>query len=254
MITSNRTLRTLRAGGAESCVWLAMGSAAIAECAVDAGARSVVLDLQHGLWDRISLESVIGLVAGSATALVRVRENSPYEIASALDAGAHGILVPMIGSAAEAAAAVAAAHYPPRGCRSAGGVRPLRDMAAYRRLAETEILTGIMIETVAAAEDADAIVRIPGIDLVFIGIGDLAISLEASGRSSLTIQSLIDNVTAAATRHAVPFGIFTSTAQDARARIAQGFQFVVAENDISMARNGFAKSLLVASGEPGVEK
>lgn len=250
MTARNQTLHTLRAGGSECCVWLALGSTAIAELAAAAGARAIVFDLQHGLWERTALEAAVGLVREAATPLVRVAENSAFSIGAALDSGAHGVLVPMVGTPADAAAAVAAAHFPPKGIRSGGGVRPLADFRAYRHFAATEILVGIMIETVAAAEDAAAILAVPGIDLVFVGSGDLGISLEASGRKDLTLERLVDGIAKAATAVSVPCGIFTGTAIEARQRAAQGFRFTVAQNDVSLVRAGLAEALRLASAAP----
>jgi 2-keto-3-deoxy-L-rhamnonate aldolase RhmA len=246
---SNALLRKLREGQSECCVWLAIGSVTMAELAIDAGATSIVFDLQHGLWERSSLEVAVGITRNSATVLVRVSDNNSHAICSALDAGAHGILVPMIGSAAAAAAAVAAARYPPRGARSGGGVRPLADFAAYRRFAEREIIVGVMIETIEAAEDADAILSVPGVDLAFIGSGDLALSLEASQRKDVSLDVLIARIMESSKRHCIPCGLFTGDATEARRCLAQGFQFAVAESDLALARKGFATAIRTGSSQ-----
>ena len=86
---------------------------------------AIVIDAQHGLWDRKSLEDTLGIVSSAAPVLVRVAENSLAAIGQALDAGAEGVIVPLIETDHEAAAAVAASRFPPEGARSGGGVRPL---------------------------------------------------------------------------------------------------------------------------------
>ena len=87
-----------------------------------------------GLWDRKSLEDTLGIVSRAAPVLVRVAENSPTAIGQALDAGAEGVIVPLIETDLEAAAAVAASRFPPEGTRSGGGVRPLGgDFGGYYR-------------------------------------------------------------------------------------------------------------------------
>ena len=111
--------------------WLAMGSVALTEAAVQAGCDAIVIDLQHGLWERRELESAIGIVPHTIPVIVRVAENTVQAIGMALDAGAEGVMVPMIETAAQAKQALRAAKYPPHGVRSGGGVRPLRDFAAY---------------------------------------------------------------------------------------------------------------------------
>ena len=112
--------------------WMTLGSSTVLEVAVQAKPDAVVIDAQHGLWDRASLEQSVGVVASTAPVLVRVAENSPLAIGQALDAGAEGVIVPLIETDEEAAAAVAAARFPPEGTRSGGGVRPLsRDFGQY---------------------------------------------------------------------------------------------------------------------------
>src|SRR5690606_36158327 len=130
----------LRSGDTIGSLWLLLGSTAVAELAADAAPDSVILDLQHGLWDRATLENAIGLISPKSVPVVRVAENSPFAISTALDAGALGVVVPLVESAEEAAAAVASAKFPPAGRRSAGGVRPLKDFKTYGQEANEAIL------------------------------------------------------------------------------------------------------------------
>src|SRR5213076_3019406 len=121
-----------------------------------------------------TLEHAVGLVSNRVPILVRTAENSAISISQALDTGAEGVIVPLIETDEQAAAAVAAARFPPHGQRSGGGVRPLtRDYAA----ANDRTVVGVMIETERAVHNASAIANTKGIDFVFIGTGDLAISL-----------------------------------------------------------------------------
>jgi 2-keto-3-deoxy-L-rhamnonate aldolase RhmA len=108
----------------------AMGSTAIIELAGAAHGDAIVIDTQHVLWDRMSLEAAVGVAASGAAVLVRVVENSAAAISRALDAGAEGVVVPLADDAGEVAQAVAAARFPPRSRRSGGGARRL---AAYAR-------------------------------------------------------------------------------------------------------------------------
>lgn len=93
--------------------WFALGSTALAEIAGKKQPDAIVIDMQHGLWDRMSLEWVVGLAPRPV--LVRVSENSPVAIGQALDTGAEGVLVAMVETSDEAERAVASAHYPPKG-------------------------------------------------------------------------------------------------------------------------------------------
>src|SRR5216684_8952141 len=171
----NPVLGTVRNGGSAAGLWLVSGSPSVAELAAEARPDALIFDRQHGLWDSGPLHAAIGVTAALATPLVRVAENSPIAIGSALDAGALGVIVPLIETAEQARAAVAAARFPPAGLRSGGGVRPLRDFKSYVAAAKDETLVAVMIETRLGVENAAAIAGVPGVDMVFIGTGDLAL-------------------------------------------------------------------------------
>lgn len=239
----NGALARLRAGKAVRAIWLTLGSVPLAEIAAESAPDVIVLDGQHGSWDRATLAAAIA-AAAPATPLVRVAANLPYLIGDALDAGAMGVIVPLVESAEAAAAAVAAAHFPPRGTRSGGGHRPLRAFADYVAASATDTLVAVMIETRAGRDHAAAIAATAGVDLVFVGPGDLALSI---GQDAL--EPAIVAIAAAAAAAGVPCGVFTSTADAAR-RIAEGFAFVIVADDINLARKGFADALAHARREP----
>lgn len=234
----NRALRRLRDGSGVSAVWLSLGSTALAEIAAESSPDAIVFDGQHGLWERAALHAAIA-AAGDCTPLVRVQANSVAAIGEALDHGAQGIIVPLVGTAAEAEAAVAAAHYPPRGCRSGGGLRPLGAIGPYVAACATQVLVSVMIETRDGLANAAAIAATPGIDLVFIGPGDLALQLGPEADLEAAIQQVLAECRSAG----VPCGLFTGSAEAARDRLRQGFAFVVADDDIRLARGGIASSL-----------
>ena len=117
------------------------------ELAARAKPDAIVIDMQHGLWERAALEAAIGVTPAAVPVLVRVAENSAIAIGTALDAGAEGVIVPLVETAAQARAAVAAARYPPRGARSGGGIRPLAQFADYVAAAGGAIVVAVMIET-----------------------------------------------------------------------------------------------------------
>ena len=156
----------------------------LVEIAVAAGADAIVIDMQHGLFDRVSLEAAIVCVPSSLPCLVRTADDTPVSIGTALDAGAEGVIVPLVESERQAAAAAAAAHFPPKGIRSGGGIRPLRNFGAYLKVAPDAIAVGVMIETKKGVVNATAIASAKNVDFVFIGTGDLALSLGASPGSA----------------------------------------------------------------------
>ena len=231
----DRLKRLFAAGKAVGCHWLALGAPVLAELAADAGAQSLVFDLQHGRWSRDGLEDAVAAVAGRAPTLVRAADASDFAIGSALDAGIQGIIVPMISSAAECARVVAAARFPPLGHRSGGGARPMADFAAYRKTTAEQLVVGVMIETAKGVEAAEAIAATPGLDLIFIGPSDLSLALGA-GPGSPAFDGALARVLAAGKAAGVPVGIYTADAAQAAARAAQGYQFVVAASDTQLNR------------------
>jgi 2-dehydro-3-deoxyglucarate aldolase/4-hydroxy-2-oxoheptanedioate aldolase len=222
-------------GPAIGCHWLNLGAPVLAELAAEAGAESIVFDLQHGRWGREALENAIAAIAGRAPVLIRTADASDFAIGSSLDAGAHGLIVPMVNSAAECANVIAAAHYPPSGRRSGGGARPGLDFPAYRAAMGAHLLVSVMVETAQAIEDCEAIAATPGLGMVFIGPNDLALSLGA-GPGSPVFDNALKRVLAAGRAAGVPVGVYTSGAEQAKARAAEGFRFVVVTSDTTLNR------------------
>ncbi|WP_157221018.1 HpcH/HpaI aldolase family protein [Flavisphingomonas formosensis] len=241
---SGKALSRLGAGETVFALWLSLGSPQLAELAAELDADAIVFDLQHGCWDRPGLSAAIALAMRGATPLVRVAANRPDLIGQALDLGAGGVIVPLVDSAEEAAAAVAAAHYPPFGCRSGGGMRPLADFDGYLAASRHGTLVSVMIETREALRNIAAIAAVPGVDLVFIGPGDLALALAED--ADMTLERAIGLVLAACDGAGKACGIFTGSAEAARERAGQGFRFVVASDDIRLAREGLREALAAA--------
>jgi 2-keto-3-deoxy-L-rhamnonate aldolase RhmA len=233
-------LRVLLASGKTvGVLWLSLGAPVIAELAAAARPDAIVLDLQHGLWERGTLEAAIGLVPAEIPVIVRVAENSALAIGSALDAGAEAVMVPLIETAEEATRAVAYATYPPNGIRSGGGVRPLRDFPAYVAGA-TKLVTIVMIETARGLANAVQIAAVPGVDMVFIGTGDLALSLGVFPQGGPAHGKACADILAACQAAGTLCGIFTFDASAAQARTAEGYRLVVTANDIDLVARGFA--------------
>jgi 2-dehydro-3-deoxyglucarate aldolase/4-hydroxy-2-oxoheptanedioate aldolase len=234
-LPDDRLKSRLVSGSAVGCHWLTLGAAVLAELAADAGAESIVIDMQHGRWDRVGLENAILGIGGRAPSLVRTADASDFAIGSALDAGAHGVIVPMINSAAECASAVAAAHYPPLGRRSGGGARPGADFVAYRAAMADHMLVAVMIETVAGLETAEAIAAVPRLGMVFVGPNDLSLAL-GEAQDSPAFEAALTRILAAGKGAGTPVGIYTGNADQAARRVAQGFQFVVVASDVQLNR------------------
>ncbi|MEJ1158401.1 HpcH/HpaI aldolase family protein [Prosthecomicrobium sp. N25] len=235
------TLKSMiHSGRCIGAAWFSLGSAAIVELAVASGPDAVVIDMQHGLWDRRELEAVIGAVPSRIPVIVRVAENSALAIGTALDAGAEGVIVPLVESAKQARAAVRHAMYPPKGHRSGGGVRPLKDFVPYVAGADS-IAVIVMIETDAGLQAAEEIAAVEGVDMIFIGTGDLSLSLGTfpAHRHDHTVACAdIHRICRAAY---MPCGVFTGRPEMAAMARSQGYRMVTTANDIDIVQRGFAE-------------
>lgn len=234
----------LRDGGTLGVFWSAFGSPALVEVAVEARPDAMVIDAQHGLWDRQAIEHAVGTVGAKTPVLIRIADARPGSIGEALDSGAEGIIVPLIETPEQASAAVAAARFPPHGHRSGGGVRPLKsDFMKYYNAANERTVVGIMIETVLGMDNAGAIAATPGLDFILIGTGDLGLSLGGIPTSHPDHQQACRSIKDACGKAGVPCAIFTANAGDAAKRTAEGYALVVAANDLEVVASGFAASM-----------
>ncbi|TAL76040.1 MAG: hypothetical protein EPN76_12715 [Burkholderiaceae bacterium] len=235
------SLKPLLSGQAPiDLIWLSLGSVALAELAARAHPGAVVLDLQHGLWERNSLEAAVGIACQHVPVIARCAGNTPHQIFQALDSGASSVLVPLIESAEEARQAVQASRYPPDGVRSAGGLRPLLDGVDAMLQTGAQVAVGLMIETVKGVQNVESIMAVPGIDYIFIGTGDLALSLGTGDQSVL--QRHCQQVLHGARARGLPCGQYTGTAEAARQSFDAGYRIAVCASDVGAAKSGFAQA------------
>ena len=160
--------------------WLAIPNAFSAEMFSRAGWDSVTVDMQHGVQDYLSCVACFqGMQSSGVVPMVRVPWNEPGIIGKVLDAGAYGVICPMVNTEAEARALVQYAKYPPKGTRSNGPIRAglYGEAGNYQKTANDEIVLMPMIETKTAIGNIDAILDVPGIDAIYIGPSDLSFSL-----------------------------------------------------------------------------
>jgi 2-keto-3-deoxy-L-rhamnonate aldolase RhmA len=189
---------------------------------------------------------LIALRSSESTVLVRPAANDPAQIKQILDLGAEGLVVPEVDDAASAAAAVAAARYPPLGRRGFGPRRAARldgGRTAYLARADDEVAVLVMIESAAAVADIDAILKTPGLDGIMVGPADLAVTmghLHELGHPD--VRASITAVRDACQRQSVPFGIFAGTEQAAREWSAAGARFMTIGADTQFLDQGIAKS------------
>jgi 4-hydroxy-2-oxoheptanedioate aldolase len=193
--------------------WLNLGSSVTAEMAGLAGFDWVLLDHEHGSGgEETLLHQLQAVSATPAACLVRVAANEPPRFKRVLDAGAHGVMVPYVGTADEARAAVNALRYPPRGMRgvakltraSAGGAR-FDDYFAH---AHEWLVTLTQIETTEAVANASAIAAVDGVDVLFVGPMDLTTSMGIAGRyDDARFHDALGEVADAAREHGKAAGI-----------------------------------------------
>lgn len=219
--------------------WLSIGSSYAAEGLGHAGYHSVTVDLQHGMLDfSVALGMLQALSATPAVPLARVPALDTACVMHLLDAGAYGIVCPMISTPEETAALVAACRYPPEGQRSYGPARGLLYGGSdYVARANAEIMAIPMIETAEAVERIDDILAVPGVDMVYLGPNDLAYAMDGRvvgprPRSTDAIAHVLGRARAAG----VPAGVFCADAAEARDRVAQGFALVTPGNDFGLLR------------------
>jgi len=234
----NTPLEKVRAGEATFGLTAAVGNVLSAEILARSGVDWVWIDEQHCPWDRGTLYSAIQVVglAGCAP-IVRAGSNEFFRIGRILDAGALGVIVPMVNSVEEARAAVHAAKYPPRGGRSSGGVR-LRFMGDdYKHTANDNTLVALMIETVEALELVPEIASVEGVDCLFIGPGDLSVSMGVEPGCD-EHEAAIERILRESNEVGTPVGFPCGTPEDAKRRADQGFTLIHAGSDFGMILAG----------------
>ena len=233
---ANQIRTRLAAGELVVNGWLSIPSGYAAEGVAHSGVHSVTVDLQHGMLDfSDALPMLQAISATSATPLVRVPALEPARIMQMLDAGAYGVICPMISTPEQTADLVAACRYPPVGNRSFGPSRGLLYGGSdYVAKADETVMVIPMIETAEAVDRIEEILDVAGIDMIYLGPNDLAFALDGhTGQPRPRSEAALGHVLKAATRRGIPVGIFCSSAEEARLRADQGFRLVTPGNDFA---------------------
>lgn len=228
----NPVKRTLADGGvAVGVMFFELNGEGAARLADSAGAEFVIWDQEHTGWTTETVRRLMAVARlGNAWPMVRVPRGHYHLIATALDAGAMGVMVPMVETAEEAAHVVESVKYPPLGRRGYGAVYP--DMtpdgpAGWIESSNRESMVIVQIETVKAVENADAIIGTDGVDVVWLGHFDLTASMGMPGRfDHPRYVAAVDTLLAAAERHGKPFGIMAANAAAGREALARGFRCI----------------------------
>ena len=237
-------LRALwKSGGAAVNGWLAIPNGFSAETMAHQGWDSLTIDLQHGVVDYQSMIPMLQAISTTNTVpVVRVPWLDPSVLMKALDAGAYGVICPMISTREQAQQLVAYTHYAPGGTRSFGPIRAtLYGGADYAQHANDEIVTFAMIETAQALDNLDSILSVEGLDAVYIGPSDLSLALGCRpvfDDVDPPAQQAIDHILERAKAHGLVAGIHNGTAAGALSRIEKGFQFVTVSSDARLIASG----------------
>ncbi len=234
---SNKLKARLKSGKAAVNGWLAIPSGFSAEVMAQCGWDSVTVDMQHGVQDYLSMVACFqAMQAHPVTPLVRVPWNEPGIIGKVLDGGAMGVICPMVNTKHEAERLVSACRYPPAGARSNGPIRAAMygEVSSYQATANDEIMVVPMIETQEAIDNIDAILDVPGIDMIYIGPSDLGFSLgmvPILDREEPKILGIYEHLLAAVKKRGIKAGLHNGSAAYAARMIGMGFDFVTIAND-----------------------
>ena len=235
-------------------LWATMPGSFGVELIAGAGVDYVCVDQQHGIIDYDSIVPMFQAVGSAgAVPITRVIQNDPGEIMKSLDAGALGVIVPLVNDATEAARAVAACRYPPSGIRSFGPVRAAgvigsrdpEDLAG-------QVLCIVMVETREALERVDEIAATPGLDGIYIGPSDLALSLGLSPTLDATEDAHVEairRIRETSHRRGIAAGIQCASGEWARRHAEAGFDMVTVATDAALLRAAARREVAAARGE-----
>jgi 4-hydroxy-2-oxoheptanedioate aldolase len=253
-VTSPNPLKAAWAEGRTAFgLWMTVPGSIGAEIVAGAGVDYVCVDQQHGVIGYDSMVPMFQAIRAEGPApITRVLSNDPFLIMKALDAGAWGVIVPLVNNAEEAARAVAACRYPPRGVRSYGPVRAA-GVIGSRDPEELggEVLCLVMVETREALDRVEEIAATPGLDGVYIGPSDLALSLRLPPTLDVTEDAhmeAVKGIREACRRSGVAAGIHSPSGEWARRHAEAGFDVVTVATDAALLRAAASRELAVARG------
>jgi 4-hydroxy-2-oxoheptanedioate aldolase len=235
--------------------WLAIANSFSAETMAHQGWDTLTIDLQHGVVDYQAMVGMLQAISTTPTVpIVRVPWLEPGILMKTLDAGAYGVICPMVNTREDAQKLVAWTTYAPRGTRSFGPVRALLYGGAdYPREADKTIVRFAMIETAQALDNLDAILSVEGLDAIYIGPSDLSLALgcrpvfdDVDPKVAQAIAHILERATA----HGLKAGIHNGVPEGALARVAMGFRFVTVSSDARLMAAGSQQLLAQMRAAP----
>jgi 4-hydroxy-2-oxoheptanedioate aldolase len=252
------TLRELfDEGGVTLGGWCAIPSAFSAELMGRFGWDWVCVDMQHGLIGYDQAANMLQALSITKTpAWVRVPWNQPDYIMKMLDAGAQGIIVPMVENAEQARSAVHAVKYPPLGSRSWGPIRASLDVEGYSpEVANRRTVLAAMIETVEGVKNMDEIMAVEGVDAIYVGPSDLGLThgmtTTQSPEPGSAHEKLILDILEGCRRNDVVPGVHTDSVETAMRRREAGFRMITVMSDAVLLRKAANEALTsMRGGDP----
>lgn len=255
-IGTNRLLDAWDAGHVTIGLWCAIPSSVSAEGGASQGFDYVCVDQQHGAVDYPDMVTMFQAIDPWAPPLTRIPWNDPGTIMKALDAGAKGVIVPLVSTVEDAQQAVSACRFPPTGVRSYGPVRASLALGSRDPGDLDRVACVVMVETREGLANLEDIAAVPGLDAIYVGPADLALALDlppAYERSDPEHVEAIEKVRDACTRRGIVAGIHCADGDMAARRIQQGFQMVTVANDLVLVKAGAAAALSTARAAVGTD-
>jgi 4-hydroxy-2-oxoheptanedioate aldolase len=239
----NRLRQVWAEGRAVLNGWCSIGCAFTAESMARQGWDSLTIDTQHGLIGYGEMLAMLQAVSATEVGtLVRVSWNNPGEIMRALDAGADGVICPMINNRAEAEAFVRACRYPPHGYRSYGPTRAAAIHGPdYATGANAHVLAFAMVETAEGLEKVAEIAATPGLDGIYIGPSDLSLALggpASQDSDDPTRLAAFDAIVAGCRASRIKVGVHTNSVAYSQTMLARGFDLVTVGSDARYLAGG----------------
>ena len=228
--------------------WLAIGNSFSAEVMAHQGWDTLTIDLQHGVIDYTAMVAMLQAISTTPTVpIVRVPWLEPGIVMKSLDAGAYGLICPMVNTREDAQKFVAWTNYAPQGTRSFGPIRALLYGGAdYAAQANDTVVRFAMIETAQALDNLDAILSVEGLDAIYIGPSDLSLALGCRpvfDDVDPPVAQAIDHILERAQAHGIQAGVHNGIAEGALARVAKGFRFVTIGSDARLMAAGSQQML-----------
>jgi 4-hydroxy-2-oxoheptanedioate aldolase len=242
----NVVRRALAAGRPSVGSWLNLGAPLAAEVMAAAGYPWLCIDAEHTPYDMESIAHMLRAIESrGALPLVRAWDHAPQTAARLLDAGTRGICFPHVSTPEQAQSLARSMRYPPRGNRSIGSSRCTTLSPDYRALADDDVLCIVQIEDMEGIRNAEAIARVPDVDIGFLGPTDLAASMgEAPG--SAAHEQALQGFREGCARGGKPSGIPAANGAVAQRRISEGFRFIDMSSDMALLQTGATAELEIA--------